>query len=157
MQKGAELVLRSIRLATMGFTVNFPMALHPLPLFEKFAFSPPAGGFLDESQVESVVAIFPDEVSKILSEICLSDEDASSLAEGVRSMPDQTEEEIFESLKRTLEGDEFKNSKEDIIKMIKDGEYDKATAFVTAMQRAMMRAINGILYNPFYGARVPKD
>lgn len=72
-------------------------------------------------------------------------------------MPDQTEEEIFESLKRTLEGDEFKNSKEDIIKMIKDGEYDKATAFVTAMQRAMMRAINGILYNPFYGARVPKD
>lgn len=71
-------------------------------------------------------------------------------------MPDQTEEEIFESLKRTLESDEFKNSREDILEMIKDGEYGKAIAFVTAMQRAMIRAMNGILFNPFYEARGSK-
>jgi hypothetical protein len=39
--------------------------------------------------------------------------------------------------------------------MIKDGEYGKAIAFVTATQRAIMRAINGILYNPFYEAKRP--
>lgn len=147
-----ELLLRTIRLTSMGFVVNFPMSFQPLPLFEKFAFSPPAGGFLDEGQVESVRSIFSDEVSKKIASICLVNEEANSLAEGVRSMPDQNEEEIFESLKRTLESDEFKNSREDILNMIKDGEYGKAIAFVTATQRAMMRAINGILYNPFYKA-----
>jgi hypothetical protein len=152
-QIGTELLLRTIRLTSMGFAVNFPMSFQPLPLFEKFAFSPPAGGFLDEGQVESVKSIFPDEVSKKVSAICLANENANSLADGVRSMLDQTEEEIFESLKRTLESDEFKNSREEILKMIKDGEYGKAIAFVTATQRAMMRAINGILFNPFYEAR----
>ena len=153
---GAELLLRAIRLTSMGFAVNFPMSFQALPLFEKFAFSPPAGGFLDEGQVESVKSIFSDEVSKKVSAICLANEDASSLADGVRSMPNQTEEEIFESLKRTLESDEFKNSREDILEMIKDGEYGKAIAFVTAMQRAMIRAMNGILFNPFYEARGSK-
>ncbi len=151
LQTGTELLLRTIRLMAMGFVVNFPMSFQALPLFEKFAFSPPAGGFLDEGQVESVKSIFPDEVSEKVSVICHANEDANSLADGVRSMSDQTEEEIHESLKRTLESDEFKNSKEEILQMIKNGEYGKAIAFVTATQRAMVRAINGILFNPFYG------
>lgn len=156
-QAGTELLLRAVRLTAMGFAVNFPMSFQALPLFEKFAFSPPAGGFLDENQVESVKSIFPDAISKKIATICLANEDANSLADGVKSMPDQTEEEIFESLKRTLESDEFKNSREDIVAMIKDGEYGKAIAFVTATQRAMMRAINGILYNPFYEAREHRE
>ena len=150
MQTGTELLLRAIRLTAMGFVVNFPMSFQALPLFEQFAFSPPAGGFLDEGQVESVKSIFPNEVSKKISDICLANEDANSLADGVRSMPDQTEEEILESLKRTLESNEFKNSKVEILQMIKDGEYGKAIAFVTATQRAMMRAMTGVLFNPFY-------
>lgn len=149
-QTGTELLLRVIRLAAMGFAVNFPMSFQALPLFDKFAFNPPAGGFLDGDQVESVKSMFPDEVSKKISDICLANENANSLAEGVRSMPDQTEEEILESLKRTLESDEFKNSKKEILQMIKDGEYGKAIAFVTATQRAMMRAMTGVLFNPFY-------
>lgn len=152
-QISTELLLRAIRLCSMGFVVNFPMSLHPLPLFEKFAFSPPAGGFLDEGQVENIKAIFPDDIAKKLSEICLKDEDSNSLSDGVISMPDQTEEEIFQSLKRTLESDEFKNSKDEILQMIKDGEYGKAISFVTAIQRSFMRAINGILFNPFYEVR----
>lgn len=153
MQTGTELLLRAIRLTALGFVVNFPMSFQALPLFEKFAFSPPAGGFLDEGQVESVKSIFSDEVSKKVSVICLANEDANSLADGVMSMPDQTEEEIIESLKRTLESDEFKNSKEEILQMIKDGEYGKAIAFVTVTQRAMMRAMTGILFNPFYKSK----
>ena len=153
MQTGTELLLRAIRLTAMGFVVNLPMSFQALPLFEKFAFSPPAGGFLDEGQVESVKSIFPDDVSKKVSVICLANEDANSLADGVMSMPDQTEQDILESLKRTLESDEFKSSKKDILKMIKDGEYGKAIAFVTVTQRAMMRAMTGILFNPFYKSK----
>jgi hypothetical protein len=152
-QISTELVLRTIRLSAMGFVINFPMSFHALPLFEKFAFSPPTGGFLDEGQVESVKSIFADEISKKLAVICLADEDANSLADGVRSMPDQTEEEIFESLKSTLDSEEFSGNKKEILQMIKEGEYGKAIAFVTAMQRAMVRAINSILFNPFYKAR----
>mgnify|MGYP001577826781 CR=1 FL=1 len=153
MQTGTELLLRAIRLTALGFVVNFPMSFQSLPLFEKFAFSPPAGGFLDEGQVESVKSIFSDEISKKVSAICLANEDANSLADGVMSMPDQTEQDILESLKRTLESDEFKSSKKDILKMIKDGEYGKAIAFVTVTQRAMMRAMTGILFNPFYKSK----
>ena len=153
MQTGTELLLRTIRLTALGFVVNFTMSFQALPLFEKFAFSPPAGGFLDEGQVGSVKSIFPDDVSKKVSVICLANVDANSLADGVMSMPNQTEEEIIESLKRTLESDEFKNSKEEILQMIKDGEYGKAIAFVTATQRAMMRAMTGILFNPFYKSK----
>jgi hypothetical protein len=153
MQTGTELLLRTIRLTALGFVVNFPMSFQALPLFEKFAFSPPAGGFLDECQVGSVKSIFPDDVSKKVSVICLANVDANSLADGVMSMPDQTGEEIIESLKRTLESDEFKNSKEEILQMIKDGEYGKAIAFVTVTQRAMMRAMTGILFNPFYKSK----
>ena len=156
-QTGTELLLRVIRSTAMGFVVNFPMSFQPLPLFEKFAFSPPAGGFLDEGQVESVKSMFPDEVLKKISDICLANEDANSLADGVRSMPDQTEEEIIESLKRTLESNEFKNSKKEILQMIKDGEYGKAIAFVTATQRAMMRAMTGVLFNPFFVSTKERD
>lgn len=153
MQTGVKLLLRAIHLTAMGFSVNFPMSFHPIPLFEKFAFSPPVGGFLDEGQVETVKTMFPDEISKKISDICLENEDANSLAYEVRSMPDQTEEEIFESLKRTLDSDEFKNSKEEILEMIKVGENGKAIAFVIAMQRAMMRTMNIVLFNPFYDAK----
>ena len=156
-QTGTELLLRVISSTAMGFVVNFPMSFQPLPLFEKFAFSPPAGGFLDEGQVESVKSMFPDEVLKKISDICLANEDANSLADGVRSMPDQTEEEIIESLKRTLESNEFKNSKKEILQMIKDGEYGKVIAFVTATQRAIMRAMTGVLFNPFFVSMKERD
>jgi hypothetical protein len=147
---GIKFLLKALRLASMAFTVNFPMSLHPLPLFEKFAFSPPAGGFLEEDQVHRIKNIFSNEISEVLSGICLSNEDANALAEGVKSMYDLSEEEIFESLKKVIESKEFVKSKPEIIQMIKDNQINKAFAYVQAMQRAMMRTVTMVLYNPFY-------
>ncbi len=149
-ETGTAFLLRAIRLGGIGFSVNFPMSFQPLPLFEKFAFNQPAGGFLAEDQVERVKAIFSDDVARELSAMCLSNPDASSLAEGVRELPDLSEEEIFKSLKDTLESEEFANSKEDILQMIKKGEIGKAFSYVQAIQRAMMRTMTMVLYNPFY-------
>lgn len=147
---GSALLLRAIRLTSAGFVVNFPMSLHPLPLFNKFAFSPPAGGFLDDGQVDDIKSIFQDDVAIKLSEISLSNEDSVSLVEGIKSMPDLTEQEVLDSFKKVLESEEFKNSRQDILEMIKNDEFGKAIAIVVSTQRAMMRAINGILFNPFY-------
>ncbi len=149
---GASFLLNTIRLAGMGFVVNFPMSFQPLPLFDKFAFNQPVGGFLDKGQVEMVKAIFQNNILKEIAEICLSNNDADSLAEGVKSMPDLTEEEVLNSLKKTLESEEFKNNRKEILKMIKNNEFVKACAFVSAAQRAMMRAMTGILFNPFYAS-----
>ncbi|MFA6430449.1 MAG: hypothetical protein WC229_00965 [Candidatus Paceibacterota bacterium] len=152
---GTSLLLKAVRLAGMGFAVNFPMSFQPLPLFDKFAFNQPTGGFLDDGQVNRVKLIFPKNLLSDIAEICLSNEDANALAEGVRSMSDLTENEILDSLKETIENDEFKNSKKEIIKMLSNNEFDKAIAIVLTAQRAVIRAINGILYNPFY--EVKKD
>lgn len=149
---GTSLLLKAIRLAGMGSAVSFPMSFQSLPLFDKFAFSQPAGGFLDEGQVKNIKAMFPDNTSREILEICLSDDNATSLAEEVKSMPDLTKEEVFNSFKQTLESEEFKNSKEEILQMIKNDELGRAFSLVLCMQRAMMRSINGILFNPFYEA-----
>lgn len=154
---GTDLLLRALRLAGMGFAVNFPMSFQPLPLFDKFAFNQPAGGFLDEGQAESISGIFPENVSRELLAICLSNDDACLLAEGVKSMPDLSEEEVFESLRKTLESEEFEKSKKEILQMIKDDKINEAFSYVKATQRAMMRAITMVLFNPFYEGRAERD
>src|SRR3989344_4193087 len=151
LKTGLESLLKALRLGGMGFVVNFPMSMHPLPLFDKFAFNPPAGGFLDEGQTERIKAIFPENISSEVERICMSNEDAASLAEGVRSMPDLSEKEVVESLKNTLEQDTFSKSKKEILQMVKNGDIGKAFALIGATQRAMTRGMTGVLFNPFYG------
>lgn len=156
LQAGTSLLLRAIRLAGMGFVVNFPMSFQPLPLFEKFAFNQPAGGFLDENQVERIRNIFSNETSSKLSQICLSNENSNSLAEGIKSMYDLSEEEIVESLKKTIGSEEFAKSRKDILRMIQEDKINEAFAYVRAMQGAMMRTITMVLFNPFYDTSVRK-
>lgn len=151
MQIGSSLLLRAVRLAGMGFAVNFPMSFQALPRFDKFAFNGPAGGFLSEDQVKRISAIFPESVAKVISEICLSNKEASSLADGIRSMPDLTEQEVFESFNKTLQSKEFSEIRNEILKMMERGEINKAFSLMEAAQRAQMRAITGVLFNPFYG------
>lgn len=153
LKTGAELLLKSVRLISMGFVINFPMSFQPLPLFEKFAFNPPVGGFLDEGQVEMIKNIFQKEIIPGLSAICLSNEDSRSLADGVKSMPDLTEMEILNSFNKTIELDELKSSKEMIFRMVNNGKVDEAFVLIIAIRRAMTRGLSGVLFNPFYTER----
>jgi len=150
---GIKNLIEVIRLVSMGFVVNFPMSFHGLPLFEKFAFSPPAGGFLEEDQVERIKSIFPVDILGKLSNICLNNEDANSLADGVRSMRDLSVEEVYESFKKNLDSDLFINSKKEILSMMDDGEIDKAFVMMQAINRASTKALTSILFNPFYSQR----
>lgn len=147
---GIKNLVEVIRLVSMGFVVNFPMSFYGLPLFEKFAFSPPVGGFLEEDQVERIKSIFPEDVLEKLSKICFSNEDARSLAEGVRSMRDLSAEEIYTSFNKTLESDLFKNNKKEILQLM-DGERTvEAFTIMQAINRASIRALTSALFNPFH-------
>jgi hypothetical protein len=150
---GMSLLIKVIRISGMGFVVNFPMSMRPLPMFEKFAFSPPVGGFLDAGQVENIKSIFDEDVSSKLSQICLEDEFSHSLSEGVISMKDLSEEEVSSSLKDFLQSKGFEGVKEEILVMIKEGEMAKAMSMSISIQRAAMRALNGLLFSPFYANR----
>ncbi|MDP2655698.1 MAG: hypothetical protein Q8P17_04225 [bacterium] len=155
---GTEFLLKAVRLAGMGFAANFPMSFQSLPLFDKFAFNQPAGGFLEEDQVERIKGIFQNDVSQVLLAISLSNDDANSLAEAIRAMPDLSEKEVFESLKKTLESEGFERSKKEILQMIKDGKVNEAFSYAQAIQRAMMRTMTMVLFNPFYESFAnPKD
>lgn len=147
---GIKKLAEVIRLVSMGFVVNFPMSFHELPLFEKFAFSPPVGGFLEGDQVERIKLIFPGDVLEKLSKICFSNEDASSLADGVRSMRDLSAEEIYESFKRNLESDFLKNSKKEILSLINSDRTMEAFTIMQAINRASTRALTSVLFNPFH-------
>lgn len=150
MRSGVDSLLMAVRLVGMGFAVSFPMSFHPLPLFEKFAFSQPCGGFLDEGQVERVRRIFPNTVSQELERICLADDEAQSLAAGVTSMPDLSEEQVVQSLLLALEDIESVEFKRKIIFMVQDSQFGEACALLLAMQRATVRAITSITFNPFH-------
>lgn len=157
MSKGVTLLLKTMRRSAESFVAVFPMALQPLPLVEKFAFSPPAGGFLDDGQVNDIRSIFEKPSLEVLTKICLSDQEVISLTEWVRMRPDVSEEEFRVSMIQTLESNEFASSKEVIIGLIKKGEIDQAVGLIIATQRAMMRCITSILYNPFHSTSSKSD
>ena len=153
----ARLLIKTMELAAESFVMVFPMSLQPLPLIQKFGFSPPAGGFLDEGQVAEVRGIFKEPILTILIKVCCSDPEAASLTEWVRSSPDMSDEEIADGLKRTLDSKEFTNSKEAILNLLKEGKVEHAIAYVNAVQRAMILSLNFMLFNPFLSASTKTD
>lgn len=155
--RGMSLLLATMRYTAEGFVAIFPMALQPLPLLEKFAFNPPVGGFLDEGQVSRVGDIFESPALDVLNKIRLSDPEVASLTGWVTSQPDLADTEFFERIMRTLESQEFSSSKEMILGLIKAEKIGQAIACINAMQRAIIRATNEAIFNPFYADLVQPD
>ncbi len=157
MSQGMTLLLSTMKHAAEAFVVVFPMALQSIPLLQKFAFGGPVGGFLDEDQVESVKGIFEETVLDVLVQVSQSDSETVSLAESIRSMPDLSEEEIAESMKRTLESEYFASCKEMVINLLKQDKVGEAIAHTQAIQRAMMHGLTSVLFNPFHAALVNSE
>ena len=85
----------------------------------------------------------------MLSQIVTSDVEAESRVEWVMARPDVSEEELAESMRRVIEGEEFSDVRETILKFIKNGELDQAIGTVVAIQRAATGAFAAAFYNPF--------
>lgn len=152
---GIKYLLDVIQIISEGFVANFPIALQPLPLFQKFGFSGPAGGFLDVWQVEQVSKIFPKRHLIKLQSISDHDEEVTSIVESIRSRPDLSKREILESLERALKC--FPKEKDKVYKMMKNGKITQAFAMVGAIQKAFLRATTPLLNEYSLGIRRTKN
>lgn len=144
-----DMIIRVIRFVGMGFAMRFPMAFHGLPLFEKFAFSEPCGGYLDFGQADNVIKMFPSSDSGRLLEICLADAEANSQADSIKQMPDLTTEQVMSSLLDSLGEEDFEPVREQILSLLSENKFDQACAMMLSIQRATARAILAAAFNPF--------
>jgi hypothetical protein len=115
----------------------------------KFAFSPPAGDFLDEFQVEQVNKIFPARYRKILKNMSDNNDKVKFHIDWVLSMPNLSQEETMQSLEKTL--DSFPEQREEVYALIKEGKTDLAFALTTAIQRSFLSASLPLLNEHYLG------
>jgi hypothetical protein len=151
LERGVDLLLRTMRRSAEAFVAVFPMALRPLPLLDKFAFNPPVGGFLDGGQVDGVKAIFEKRALDVLFGVVAADVDATSMVEWVMSRPDVSEEEFAKSMRETLFSEGYEGLSDNILDLIRKGEIELAVSTLVAAQRALSQAFAAAL-NPFHVA-----
>lgn len=146
---------RGINLMSQGLVANFTMTLHPVPMFEKFAFSGPAGGFLNKWEVERISKIFSEKQLRVLKEISNNDEKATSLVEWVNSMDDLSREDILKSFETAVSG--FPDKKEELNNMLENGKIEDAFMMLKAMQKAFLGATTPLMNEIYLGIERGKD
>ncbi len=72
--------------------LKYPIGAQKLPLWEKFGFDTPVGGFLESP--DNVLRVLPSSDVCLLQKISNNDSDVQELSEAIHNMPDLTEEEI---------------------------------------------------------------
>lgn len=141
-------LIESVELISEAFVLQFPMALYPVPFFEKFAFSGPAGGFMEEGDVELIKKLFPSDRYKLLKQIGYDEEVKTQIA-WVDSQPDLTPEEVMMSLEKVL-GD-FPKQRNEVYELMREGKPEVAFALLGAVQKAFLAASMAMLNEEFLG------
>ncbi|MYB58268.1 MAG: hypothetical protein F4X51_17920 [Gemmatimonadetes bacterium] len=72
--------------------LKYPIGVQELPLWEKFGFNTPIGGFLNSP--DDVLRVLPSSDVCLLQKISNNDSDVKKISEEIHNMPDLTEEEI---------------------------------------------------------------
>ena len=72
--------------------LKYPIGVQELPLWEKFGFDIPVGGFLHSP--DDVLRVLPSSDVRLLQEISNNDSDVQEISEAIHNMPDLTEEKI---------------------------------------------------------------
>ncbi len=72
--------------------LKYPIGVQELPLWEKFGFNKPIGGFLESPNV--VLRLLSSSDICLLQEISNNDSDVQELSEEIHNMPDLTKKEI---------------------------------------------------------------
>ena len=96
---GEQAFLRNIRLLKQIVhcciklvLLKYPIGVQELPLWEKFGFDIPVGGFLQSP--DDVLRVLPSSDVRLLKEISNNDSYVQKISEAIHNMPDLTEEEI---------------------------------------------------------------
>ena len=72
--------------------LRYPIGMQRLPLWEKFGFNEPVGGFLNETSCSAVLAILDVDSKETLQSISDNDPEVQEILRDIHAMPDLTEE-----------------------------------------------------------------
>jgi len=91
-----EIMKNVIKNIVIMMLLKYPIGMQKLPLWEKFGFNSPVGGFLDESSQEAVFNIFDEKIKKTLQNISNNDSNVKEISQHILEMPDISEEQLNE-------------------------------------------------------------
>ena len=74
--------------------LKYPIGMQELPLWNKFGFNSPAGGFLEEFSRSAVLAILDKDAKEFLQNISNNDPIVNEIVGQILAMPDLTEEQL---------------------------------------------------------------
>jgi hypothetical protein len=74
--------------------LKYPIGMQELPLWEKFGFNTPMGGFLEDHHQDWVFSVLESEIKEFLKNISDNNPEVIEIVAGINKMPDLTEEQI---------------------------------------------------------------
>lgn len=90
----AAFMKEAVEVITTMMLLKYPIGMQSLPLFDKYGFNPPAGGFLDGDSQPIVVAVLDKGVKEALQRISDNDPDVKETVRYILALPNLTEEEL---------------------------------------------------------------
>jgi len=98
-----ELMKKVVKGIVTMMLLKYPLGMQNLPLWDKFGFNTPVGGFLDESSRPAVLVILDEDAKEVLQNISDNDPNVNYIVRHILAMPDLTEEQLR---KQSAEWDE---------------------------------------------------
>ncbi|MDR3540488.1 MAG: hypothetical protein P4L69_05900 [Desulfosporosinus sp.] len=102
---------RAVTDVVITMLLKYPIGSQFLPIFEKFGLEMPLGGFLEEHQVALIFSIIPEDEREFLNTISKQSKEVQTILKYINSLPDITEDEREQQLKRHEEFMSFYRSK----------------------------------------------
>lgn len=130
-----------VKYVVLVHLLKYPVAVIPLPLYDKFGIDPPSASFLSNDSVEIIKKLFNDDEWLTLENISRNDPTANGIREWFNSLPDMSKKEHN---KQELEQNKwmikhyrggFNKWKSDRIKLIKKWYSEDSRKFKTAIQK----------------------
>ena len=87
-RKWLEFLERVVKVIITLHILQYPVGLQNIDLFRKYGLNPPAGGFLEQYQADSIRTFLGREVAETLQTISDADPIASYIAQQINDMPD---------------------------------------------------------------------
>lgn len=112
----AKLMATVVKDIIIMMLLKYPIGMQRLPLWEKFGFNGPVGGFLDETSRPAVLTILDADSKETLQDISDNDPDVQEIVRDISAMRDLTEEELRKQrseMNKTIGGNVTAEDKDD--------------------------------------------
>jgi hypothetical protein len=105
LRRYVQFMERVVKAVIAMMMLKYPIGMQRLPLFAKYGFNPPAGGFLDEDSQPVVVAVLDEAVREALQQLSDNDPDVHETVRSIIALPDLTAEQLAAQSSQTSKWD----------------------------------------------------